>query len=316
MKSMKKLIYKELGHGISCIDSQYIRPGLASCYLIEQNGHAAFIDVGTNFTAPLLLELLKLKNIPTENVDFIIPTHVHLDHAGGAGKLMQLCPNAQLIIHPRGARHMIDPSRLQAGASAVYGEAEFKRQYGDLIPIDKQRVTEAEDEFNLNFQGRELTIIDTPGHAKHHFCIVDKTSNGIFTGDTFGVAYPELSVDGQPFIFPPSSPVDFDPDDWLESIDKLMATHCERAYLTHFCMVENLNPLADSLRQRIKIFANFAKQTTTQDALTNKIKTYFIDEILATGCQLSRENLFKILTLDINLIVQGLRVWVEKSAQK
>lgn len=313
---MKKLIYTELGHGISCVDSQHIRPGLACCYLVEQNGHAAFMDVGTNFTAPLLLELLEIKNIPIENVDFIIPTHVHLDHAGGAGKLMQLCPNAQLIVHPRGARHMIDPSRLQAGASAVYGEAEFNEQYGDLIPIDEQRVTQAPDGFSIDFQGRELTIIDTPGHAKHHFCIIDKASNGMFTGDTFGAAYPELTVDGQPFTFPPTSPIDFDPNDWLESIDKLMATQCERAYLAHYCMVEDLNPLAESLRQRIKIFADFASQTSSGEALSSKIKTYFIDEISATGCQLDQENLFKILTLDIDLIVQGLRVWVEKNAQK
>ncbi len=313
---MSNLIYKDLGHGVSCIDSQYIRAGLASCYLIEQNGHAAFIDVGTNFTVPLLLEILNLKNIPIENVDFVIPTHVHLDHAGGAGKLMQLCRNAQLIIHPRGARHMIDPSRLQAGASAVYGEAEFKKQYGNLVPIDAKRVTEAVDGFSLDFQGRELTFIDTPGHAKHHFCIVDTTSNGIFTGDTFGVAYPELSVDGQPFIFPPTSPVDFNPSDWLNSIDKLMATQCKRAYLTHFCMVENLTPLATALRHRISVFAKFATDAPNSDTLSNKIERYFIDEILATGCTLKTEKIVEILTLDMLLIVQGLRAWVEKNAQK
>ncbi|OUR85314.1 MBL fold metallo-hydrolase [Cycloclasticus sp. 44_32_T64] len=313
---MSKLIYKDLGHGVSCIDSQYIRPGLASCYLIEQNGHAAFIDVGTNFTVPLLLEILDIKNIPTENVDFVIPTHVHLDHAGGAGKLMQLCRNAQLIIHPRGARHMIDPSRLQAGASAVYGDAEFKKQYGDLIPIDEKRVTEAADGFSLNFQGRELSFIDTPGHAKHHFCIIDTTSKGMFTGDTFGVAYPELTVDGQPFIFPPSSPVDFNPTDWLISIDKLMATQCERAYLTHFCMVENLKPLATALRHRINVFAKLATESPTSDALSNQIERYFIEEVLATGCSLEAEKILEILTLDMLLIVQGLRVWVEKNTQK
>ncbi len=313
---MEKPTYKSLGHGISCIDTQYIRPGLASCYLIEQNNHAAFIDTGTNFTTPLLLELLKIKNIPVDNVDFIIPTHVHLDHAGGAGSLMQQCPNAQLIIHPRGARHMIDPSRLQASASSVYGEAEFKKQYGNLVPIDQQRVTEANDGLRLNFQNRLLEFIDTPGHAKHHVCIIDKTSNGMFTGDTFGVAYPELTVNGQPFIFPPSSPVDFDPADWLESIDKLMNTQCDRAYLTHFCMVDNLNPLAESLRQRIKIFADLALQTTSDKDLGDKIKNYFVEEIRATGCQISQENLFKILMLDISLIIQGLRVWVEKNTSK
>lgn len=311
---MNSLIYNDIGHGISCIDSQYIRPGLASCYLIEQNGHAAFIDVGTNYTIPLLLDLLEEKNIPIENVDYVIPTHVHLDHAGGAGSLMQHAPNAQLIIHPRGARHMIDPSRLQAGASAVYGEDEFKKHYGDLIAIDEQRVTQAEDGFSINFQGRVLKIIDTPGHAKHHFCIIDEDSNGIFTGDTFGVAYPELTVDQQPFIFPPSSPVDFNPRDWLNSIDKIMAAGCNRAYLTHFNKVDNLQPLAAALRERVTLFAQFAMQSTNSDALKNQIHSYFHEEILKTGCKLSTEEITEVLSLDIDLITQGLLIWVERNA--
>jgi len=313
---MNKLIYTDLGNGISCIDSEYVRSGLASCYLIEQNNHGAFIDVGTNYTVPLLLELLEKKNIPLENVDYVIPTHVHLDHAGGAGSLMQQLPNAQLIIHPRGARHMIDPSRLQAGASAVYGAAEFKKHYGDLIPIDENRVTQAADGFSINFHGRTLEFLDTPGHAKHHFCIVDKMSNGMFTGDTFGVAYPELTVDGRPFIFPPSSPVDFDPDDWLASVDKLMATGCDRAYLTHYSSVEGLEPLAATLRERIKLFAKMAQQSANNAALTTQIGRYLIDEVVATGCRLNRANILKILTLDIDLVAQGLTVWLEKNSQK
>lgn len=311
---MNNLIYEDIGHGVSCIDSQYIRPGLASCYLIEQNGHAAFIDVGTNYTVPLLIELLAKKNIPLENVDYVIPTHVHLDHAGGAGSMMQHAPNAQLIIHPRGARHMIDPSRLQAGASAVYGEGEFNKHYGDLIAIDEQRVTVADDGFNINFQGRTLEFIDTPGHAKHHFCIVDNTSNGVFTGDTFGVAYPELTVNGQPFIFPPSSPVDFNPEDWLKSIDKLMAAGCNRAYLTHFNKVDELQPLASALRDRVTLFAQFAMQSPNSDALKTQVQAYFIEEILKTGCQLTTNEIINVLSLDIDLITQGLTVWVEKNA--
>ncbi|MEO1889206.1 MAG: MBL fold metallo-hydrolase [Cycloclasticus sp.] len=311
---MNNLIYEDIGHGVSCVDSQYIRPGLASCYLIVQNGHAAFIDVGTNYTVPLLIELLAEKNIPLENVDYVIPTHVHLDHAGGAGSMMQHAPNAQLIIHPRGARHMIDPSRLQAGASAVYGEDEFKKHYGDLIAIDEQRVTQAEDGFSINFQGRELKFIDTPGHAKHHFCIIDENSNGIFTGDTFGVAYPELTVNEQPFIFPPSSPVDFNPQDWLNSIDKIMAAGCNRAYLTHFNKVDNLQPLTKKLRERVTLFAKFAVQSPNAQELKSQIQRYFIEEVLLTGCQLSAEEITDILSLDIDLITQGLMVWVEKNA--
>ena len=311
---MSILKYEDIGHGVSCVDSQYIRPGLASCYLIEQNGHAAFIDVGTNYTTPLLLDLLQEKNIPIENVDYVIPTHVHLDHAGGAGSMMQHATNAQLIIHPRGARHMIDPSRLQAGASAVYGETEFKKHYGDLVAIDEQRVTIADDGFSINFQGRVLKFIDTPGHAKHHFCIIDEDSNGIFTGDTFGVAYPELTVNGQPFIFPPSSPVDFNPQDWLNSIDKILAAGCNRAYLTHFNKVDNLNQLASALRTRVKLFADVALRTPNTEALKSKINDYFIAEVLATGCQLSTQEITDILYLDIDLITQGLMVWVEKNA--
>ncbi|MEW5010629.1 MAG: MBL fold metallo-hydrolase [Cycloclasticus sp.] len=310
---MDKLISTDLGHGITCIDSQHVRTGLASCYLIEQNGHAAFIDVGTNHTTPLLLELLKKKNIPLEKVDYVIPTHVHLDHAGGAGSLMQQLPKAKLIIHPRGARHMIDPSRLQAGATAVYGEEEFSKQYGSLVAIDEQRVQQANDADSIDFQGRSLEFIHTPGHAKHHFCIVDKTSNGVFTGDTFGVVYPELTANEQPFIFPPTTPVDFDPGDWHASIDKIMATGCDRVYLAHFSMIQQLAPLADTLRQRISLFAELCQKHPNNAALHQVISDYCIDQVSANGSLLSKQEITEVLSLDLGILVQGLLVWLEKN---
>lgn len=311
---MKKLIRHDLDHAITCIDAQYVRPGLASCYLIEQNGHAAFIDVGTNHTVPLLLDLLEQKGIPLSNIDYVIPTHVHLDHAGGAGLLMQHAPNAQLIIHPRGARHMIDPSRIQAGATAVYGEAEFERHYGELIGIDEQRVIATADRQKISFRGRVLEFLHTPGHAKHHFCIIDKTSNGMFTGDTFGAAYPELTVNQHAFIFPPTSPVDFNPSDWLASIDKLMATGCDRAYLTHYNQVGNLESLADDLRKRIRLFAQLSQESASDAILHKKIEHYLVEEVMTSGCQLTKTEIIETLSLDIGIIVQGLRVWLEKNA--
>jgi len=313
---MNKLIFKDLGNGISCIDAQYVRTGLACCYLIEQNGHAAFIDVGTNNTVPLLLELLKEKNIPLTNVDYVIPTHVHLDHAGGAGSLMQHAPNAQLIVHPRGARHMIDPSRLQAGASAVYGEAEFKKHYGDLLPIDKERVTEANDGFSIDFQGRELTFIDTPGHAKHHICIIDKTSQGMFTGDTFGVAYPELTSSSSPFIFPPSSPVDFDPVDWVNSINTLMASGSKQAFLTHYGMVDNLETLASDLKNKVNVFAEFARAANDTKHLGELVTNYLVTNACANNPALSKQDVLDVLSLDLDLVIQGLAVWIEKIQKK
>jgi len=313
---MNKLIFKDLGNGISCIDAQYVRTGLACCYLIEQNGHATFIDTGTNNTVPLLLELLKEKNIPLTDVDYVIPTHVHLDHAGGAGSLMQHAPNAQLIVHPRGARHMIDPSRLQAGASAVYGEAEFKKHYGDLLPIDKERVTEANDGFSIDFQGRELTFIDTPGHAKHHICIIDKTSQGMFTGDTFGVAYPELTSGSSPFIFPPSSPVDFDPVDWVNSINTLMASGSKQAFLTHYGMVDNLETLASDLKNKVNVFAEFARSANDTKHLGELVTNYLVTNACVNNPALSKQDVLDVLSLDLDLVIQGLAVWIEKIQKK
>lgn len=310
---MTKLNYHELGHGISRVDTFYVRPGLASCYLIEQNGHAAFIDCGTHYTVASLVKLLDEKNIPIENLDYVIPTHIHLDHAGGAGELMRLAPNAQLIVHPRGTRHMEDPSRLQAGATAVYGEAEFKKHYSHLTPIEQQRIISAKDGFCLDFQGRKLTFLDTPGHAKHHVCIIDKSSQGMFTGDTFGVAYPELSTPTATFIFPPSSPVDFDPSAWEESIDRLIATGAQRAYLTHYGVVENLQVLAVMLKDTIKAFVQFTKNKPSHTELSTLVTDHLLRGAQQTGCLLNQQEITDILQLDIDLITQGLEVWIEKN---
>ncbi|MBW3551718.1 MAG: MBL fold metallo-hydrolase, partial [Proteobacteria bacterium] len=114
-------------HGIVTIDTGFQRPRFDACYLIAEGGRAAFVDCGTNHSVPAMLAALADRDLPREAVDWLVLTHVHLDHAGGAGLLMQHLPNARLLVHPRGARHMIDPARLIAGATAVYGEAEMAR---------------------------------------------------------------------------------------------------------------------------------------------------------------------------------------------
>jgi len=150
-------------------------------------------------------------NLSYKDVDYIILTHIHLDHAGGAGALMQLCDNAQLIVHPKGARHMSDPSKLVAGASAVYGAEEFNRLYGEIKPIDASRIHQPADGDTINLSGRQLTFIDTPGHANHHHCIIDEQSNSIFTGDTLGVGYQALRNQQHAFVAPTTTPVQFNP---------------------------------------------------------------------------------------------------------
>jgi len=205
---------------------------------------------------------------------------------------------------------------LQAGASAVYGEAEFKKHYGDLLPIDKERVTEANDGFSINFQGRELTFIDTPGHAKHHICVIDKTSQGMFTGDTFGVAYPELTSGSSPFIFPPSSPVDFDPVDWVNSINTLMASGSKQAFLTHYGMVDNLETLASDLKNKVNVFAEFARSANDMKHLGELVTNYLVTNACANNPALSKQDVLDVLSLDLDLVIQGLAVWIEKIQKK
>lgn len=303
-----------LGQGVTCIDTLYIRPGVASCYLLEHNGKAAFIDTGTTYTTPRLLDLLSEKGLSREDVEYVIPTHVHLDHAGGAGTLIDALPNAKLVIHPRGARHMIDPTRLVAGAKAVYGAEAFNKLYGELVAVPVDRVIEANDNFKLSLNGRELLFIDTPGHAKHHFCIYDALSEGLFTGDTFGISYREFDGPDGPFIFPPTSPVQFDPVAWHHSLDRLMVLNPKRAYLTHFCMVENPQALVLQLRARIDEYTGLAEAADKENLYQNivdALKNSMLIQLENQKSPTTKKEALEILSIDIDIIAQGLQVWLE-----
>ncbi len=180
--------------GIDLIDTGFQRPQFDASYLLIDAQRAAFIDTGTNTSVPRLLATLSARGLGPEAVDWVIVTHVHLDHAGGVGQLMQHLPHARLLVHPRGAPHLIDPTRLIAGAQAVYGEQAVTRAYGTLVGVASERVTQSHDGMTLQLGTRILQLFDTPGHARHHHCIWDARSQSIFTGDTFGLSYPELDT--------------------------------------------------------------------------------------------------------------------------
>jgi NAD(P)-dependent dehydrogenase (short-subunit alcohol dehydrogenase family) len=213
---------QDLGDGIVAIDTGFHRDRFDAAYLMHEGGRAAFIDTGTNFALPRLLATLDALGLARDAVDWVIPTHVHLDHAGGAGALMQALPAATMLVHPRGAPHMIDPAKLYAGALAVYGQAEMDRSYGALVPVPAARVRISGDGMAITLAGRALRLIDTPGHARHHHCVWDERSRGWFTGDTFGLSYREFDTDAGPWIVPTSTPVQFDPEALARSIVRLL----------------------------------------------------------------------------------------------
>jgi glyoxylase-like metal-dependent hydrolase (beta-lactamase superfamily II) len=301
--------------GISAIDTEYVRPMQDASHLIVEDGRAAFVDTGTNNSVPLLLQALQQHDLDRGDVDYVILTHIHLDHAGGAGSLMQALPNARCVVHPRGARHMANPEKLIAGTIAVYGEAKTREMYGDILPIEEQRIVVPEDESDIDLNGRRLHFLYTEGHARHHFCIHDEKSQGIFTGDSFGISYRELDTDNGEFIFPTSTPVHFDPEEAHKSVDRIMAIEPQQLFLTHYSRVTDLQRLADDMHQCIDAYVAMAREHDGQknrtEALRSAMFEYLVSRLLAHGFTGSRDAMWDILELDITLNTQGLEVWLD-----
>jgi len=314
---MTEEIYSHYDNGITCIDSGYMRPKMAAVYLVEHKGEVAIIETATNHSLTRVLTLLDKKNIAPAQVRYVIPTHVHLDHAGGAGSMMEIFPNAKLIVHPRGARHLVDPSRLMKGVIAVYGQEKYDALYGELVAVSKKRIVEAEDEIELDLAGRTLLIRHTPGHAEHHICIWDEQSKGWFTGDTFGVSYQEMIGSESRHIIPTTSPVQFSPEKLINSINLLMRCNPERIYLTHFGLLENPKNYADILCQRISHYCELAQANREALNPTEKIEEAIFrkesTQINKISPDMDLAQVHEVLDMDLNLNAQGLVVWLNRN---
>ncbi len=302
----------ESGDGVHGIDTGYHRRHFDAAYLIVENGAAAFVDCGTSHSVPRLMAALAQRELQPADVKWLLLTHIHLDHAGGAGRLLAQCPEAQLLVHPRGVRHMAEPSRLETGVRAVYGDAAYDRLYGPLQPVAADRIVAAEHGLTVELNGREIRVMDTPGHARHHVCFLDRKSASAFTGDTLGVAYPELTLDGEPFVFPPTSPVDFDPEAWHDSLERLGRSGAQGFCLTHFGSIDNNSRTIDAMHRRIDAFAELALQTPSAQ-LPQKLADFLLGEVKKHGCRLPDEEVLSILALDIDLCAQGLAIWSKRS---
>lgn len=305
------------GHGIYTIDAHYVVPRLASIHLIVgSNGEAALFDTGTNLSWPYVEGALAHLGIAPEQVRYVIPSHVHLDHAGGAGLLIERLPQAQLVVHPRGARHMINPSVLMAATVAVYGEEKVRRLYGDITPAPAGRVTEAADGMVLRLGERELILLDTPGHARHHVCLRDTQTGGIFTGDMFGLSYRQLDVDGRPSIIPTTTPTQFDPEAMRASIRRLLDFRPPALYLTHFGRITEVERLGDDLLRQLAVHLDvaLAARDVPADARHRRIcdglTAHFLAEATRQGWTMPVPALLRWLETDIDLNAQGLDHWL------
>jgi hydroxyacylglutathione hydrolase len=307
-------------HGISAVDSGYLRPQLDAIHLIVENGRVAIVDCGVNSSEPRVLAALAMKGLGADAVDYLILTHIHLDHAGGAGLLMSQLPNARLTVHPRGAVHMADPGRLIASARQVYGADAMRALYGDILPVDRQRIVETGDGAVITLAGRELRFFETPGHARHHVCVLDQKSGHLFTGDTFGLSYRELDCHGRQFVIPTSSPVDFDPPAAHRSVELIRSLRPAAVYMTHYGQVCGIDRLADDMHRLLDAYEALARSVDAADpARHQRLKAGVTDIVLGEArlhCwTLSHDQILAVLGGDIELNAQGLAVWQDAQAR-
>ncbi|MFU2488200.1 MBL fold metallo-hydrolase [Thauera sp. WH-1] len=302
--------------GVHAVDSGYGRPQLAAVHVVVDQGRAAIVDTGSNASVPRVLGALAALGVAPEAVDWVVLTHIHLDHAGGAGSLMCALPQARLVVHPRGLRHMIDPSRLWEATCAVYGAERAYALYGRLVPVPAERIVPATDGLELPLGRRNLRIFDTPGHARHHVCIWDDRAQAFFTGDTFGLSYREFDVDGRAFIVPTTTPTQFDPDAMHASIDRMLAMQPQAMYLTHYSRVTEVERLGADLHRLIDTMVAVA-QAARGDGVARHVEILAgLEQIMReeAGRQnwaLNEEETLELLRMDLELNAQGLGVWLD-----
>ena len=307
-------------HGIQTIDTGFGGANFDAAYLIVDEQRGAFVDCGTSLSVPHMLAALTHGGLTPAQVEWLILTHVHLDHAGGAGALLQHLPNARVLVHPRGAPHLIDPARLIAGATAVYGAEALARSYGEILPVPAERVVQAPDGHTLLLGTRALQCIDTPGHARHHLCLWDARSRSWFTGDTFGLSYRELDGPDGPFILPTTSPVQFEPEALKASIALLLSYRPQAMYLTHYDRIGEVEKLAADLIEQIDAMVLIARDCDAATAdidgrharLRAALSGLYLRRARAQAVPLDDAGVLRTIGMDIELNAQGLACWLDR----
>jgi glyoxylase-like metal-dependent hydrolase (beta-lactamase superfamily II) len=307
---------REVAPGVILVDTGYVRPRLAAAYLVRGKDSAAVVETGAASAAPRILAALRAQGLSPGDVSHVIVTHVHLDHAGGAGALIAALPRAALVVHPRGARHLVDPSKLVAGTIEVYGEARFRALYGELVPVPAERVVEAPDGFSLDLGARRLRFLDAPGHARHHFVVLDEASRGFFTGDSFGLSYRETDGPAGPFLFPTTTPVQLDPPALHATIDRMLAERPLRMYLTHYGAIEgDVASFGARLHRGLDEHVRRARAAPAgpgrDAAIRVALEVQLLQDLARHGVPIGRDEAIRVFAGDLALNAQGLGVWLD-----
>jgi glyoxylase-like metal-dependent hydrolase (beta-lactamase superfamily II) len=309
---------------IVTIDCQYRGlPRFAAAYLVVEGERAAFVDNNTVHAIPRLLSTLEEVGLRPEQVEYLVVTHVHLDHAAGTAALAAACPRATVLAHPRAAPHLADPTKLVGSATAVYGAEAFRQLYGSVDPVPADRIRTVEDGESVRLGSRELRFLHTRGHANHHFCVVDPAAAAVIAGDAFGLIYPELQNDGT-FAFPSTSPTDFDALLAKESIRRIVAEEPRRVFVSHYGEVTRVQEAADQLTRHLDFAGTLVVEAAASEVpdgaldrwVDDRYRSYFRGLLDGRGGLAARPGTWSLLEMDLGLNAQGLAFAARRRRKK
>ncbi len=303
-------ILHRLTENITAIDLQFQgRPEVIASYLFYDGNEAALIETGPTTTVETLIEGVQAAGVPLEALRQLIVTHIHLDHAGAAGVLVRRFPWLRVYVHPVGAPHLADPSKLLASAKRLYGD-KLDSLWGPVAPILSEKIIVVEDNDQIKIPGTNLTAFDTPGHARHHHAYLDMHSGLLFTGDVAGVRMP-----GVRYVRPPTPPPELDLDAWRASIARLRVVDASGLCLTHFGLFRgNLDWHWDDLERRLvdwgQIVRGEIEKKSNDDAILERMKTQIATEMHSRNINASAYD----VAVSYDSIVAGyIRYWKKKT---
>ncbi|HBC93846.1 MAG TPA: MBL fold metallo-hydrolase [Pelotomaculum sp.] len=310
-----------LGENIYQVDVNYRgEPERTSCYIILAE-KAAIFETGATPGIGRLVEALKDLGVSPGQLAYIIVSHIHLDHAGGAGALIREFPDARVVVHPRGARHLVEPSRLINAARQLYG-ASFDVLFGDIYPVPEERVHTPEEGETLDLgSGRMLSIYHTPGHARHHMVLYDPASRGIFSGDCLGGHYPLLSrLIGRPYVLPITPPSEFDPAAFMETFDRLNRLDLEDVYFTHFGKVAGASGIIARNRELVRVYAETGRHMLAAGGGVKDIEealwSMLWGELSQYGEFKQEQSITELLASDMGLNAGGIANYFERMKKR
>jgi glyoxylase-like metal-dependent hydrolase (beta-lactamase superfamily II) len=240
---------------ITAIDTNWVgHPKSIAAALLESDDHRAIIDPGPESTLATLREQLSAHGVSVADLDAILLTHIHLDHAGATGTLVRENPRLIVYVHSKGAQHMVDPTKLLNSAGRLWGD-ELKILFGETLPVPQENLRIVEGGETLALGKRKLDIVYTPGHASHHVSYFDDTNGVVFVGDTAGIR-----IDNGPYVLPATPPPDIDLTLWDQSFAAILDRQPARLFLTHYGFSENPQAHLAQFRERLYHWCEVAEE--------------------------------------------------------